>query len=83
MTSYQIWSCQMTKLFNLEKIILQTDFPFKVVRNDKCENFYYFITFFLPLDGNETLYSYRTWEYTAKTKAKIFLTVIVSMVTVR
>ena len=38
--------------------------------------------FFLPLDGDETLHIYRTWKYIAKTEVEMFLTVIVSMVTV-
>ena len=38
--------------------------------------------FLLPLDGNETVYSYRTWIYIAQTEVKIFVTVIVSMVTI-
>ena len=37
---------------------------------------------FLPLDGNEALHTDRTWKYMAKTEVAIFLTVIVSMVTV-
>ena len=28
--------------------------------------------FFLPVDGNQTLYSHRTWEYMAKTEVKFF-----------
>ena len=49
-----------------------------MVRNKKIENF----TFSLPLDGNETLYSSRTWEYIGKTEVETFVMVIVSMVTV-
>ena len=38
--------------------------------------------FAFKLDDNETLYSYRTWKYIAKTEVKMFLTVMVSMATV-
>ena len=38
--------------------------------------------FFLSLDRNKTFHSYRTWEYIVKREAKIFVTVIVSMITV-
>ena len=38
--------------------------------------------FLLPLDGSDTLYTHRTQEYISNTEVEIFLTVIVSMVTV-
>ena len=42
--------------------------------------FWLLITFFLQLDGNETLYNNRNWKYKVKTEVNIFVTVIVSMV---
>ena len=56
--------------------IFLTKVPLKVVRNKNL------ITFSLPLDGGETLYSHRTCEYIAKAEVEIFLMVMVSMVTV-
>ena len=54
----------------------------KMVRNKKFTNFDNWWLFLLPFDGNETLYSHRTWEYIAKMEVESFAIVIVSMVTV-
>ena len=41
-----------------------------MIRNKKFENFDSLITSFLPLDGNETLYSHKTWNKQPKLKSK-------------
>ena len=51
-------------------------------KNLKILIFDNFLSCHLILDGNETLYSHRTWKYIAKTEVEFFLTVIVFMVTV-
>ena len=55
--------------------------PLRWLETKKIENFD-IDNFFMPLDGNITLYNCRTWEYIAKTEIEIFLTVIISMITV-
>ena len=57
--------------------LLVTNFCFHLV---SYENFQSLIT--LRWSGNESLYGHRTWKYIAKTEVEIFLTVMVSMVTV-
>ena len=62
---------------------LFTYFSFNILRSHLrwsekiCENFDHLYLFRLQLVGNETLYSYGTWTYIAKTEVKMFLTVIV------
>ena len=50
-------------------------------QKQKSWNFWWLITFFLSLDGMK-LCTVRTWEHMTKTEVKIFVIVIISMVTV-
>ena len=74
-------ACQTCKLpFKIFRV--PTNFFPVNLRWSEAKTLKFLKLFLLPLDSTKTLYNHRTWKYIAKTEVKIFVTVIVSMVTV-
>ena len=56
----QLDTCDWSMYLNILKVVRNKTLKISIIDN-----------FFLSVDGNETLYSYTTWEYMAKIEIKL------------